>query len=146
MELKIFSGDIHFPKATNKISQYSGILIPPRTVKTNSKELKKVKNWIYVQWITPTKKKSFVLVRLVLIYTKGDGINLERLFSPDLLQEKKKNLKLRIVNYILYGNGEPIQGISNTNIQLVRTCLVLKWNQDKKSSSIKEAYVYFVKV
>ena len=29
------------------------------------------------------------------------------------------------------GNGKPIQGISNTSIQLVRTCLVLNWNQDK---------------
>nr|TKS04891.1 RNA polymerase beta' subunit (chloroplast) [Populus alba] len=105
MELKIFSGDIHFPRATDKISRYSGILIPPGTVKTNSKESKKVKNWIYVQRITPTKKKSFVLVRPVLIYERGDGINLERLFPPDLLQEKE-NLKLRIVNYILYGNGQ----------------------------------------
>ncbi|KAJ6965888.1 DNA-directed RNA polymerase subunit beta'' [Populus alba x Populus x berolinensis] len=145
MELKIFSGDIHFPRATDKISRYSGILIPPGTVKTNSKESKKVKNWIYVQRITPTKKKSFVLVRPVLIYERGDGINLERLFPPDLLQEKE-NLKLRIVNYILYGNGKPIQGISNTSIQLVRTCLVLNWNQDKKSSSIEEARVYFVEV
>jgi DNA-directed RNA polymerase subunit beta' len=59
-----------------------------------------------------------------LIYERGDNINLERLFPQDLLQEKE-NLKLRIVNYILYGNGKPIQGISNTSIQLVRTCLVL---------------------
>nr|QGU83887.1 RNA polymerase beta'' subunit [Homalium racemosum] len=145
MELKIFSGDIHFPRATDKISRYSGILIPPGTVKTNYKESKKVKNWIYVQRITLTKNKSFVLVRPVLIYEKGNGINLERLFPPDLLQEKE-NLKLRVVNYILYGNGKPIQGISNTSIQLVRTCLVLNWNQDKKSSSIEEARVYFVEV
>nr|YP_009711467.1 RNA polymerase beta'' subunit [Homalium stenophyllum]QGA47009.1 RNA polymerase beta'' subunit [Homalium stenophyllum] len=145
MELKIFSGDIHFPRATDKISRYSGILIPPGTVKTNYKESKKVKNWIYVQRITLTKNKSFVLVRPVLIYEKGNGINLERLFPPDLLQEKE-NLKLRVVNYILYGNGKPIQGISNTSIQLVRTCLVLNWNQDKKSSSIEESRVYFVEV
>uniref|UniRef100_A0A6N2MX26 Uncharacterized protein n=1 Tax=Salix viminalis TaxID=40686 RepID=A0A6N2MX26_SALVM len=126
MELKIFSGDIHFPRATDKISRYSGILIPPGTVKTNSKESKKVKNWIYVQRITPTKKKSFVLVRPVLIYERGT---------------EKENLKLRVVNYILYGNGKPIQGISNTSIQLVRTCLVLNWNQDKKSSSIEELVI-----
>nr|YP_010044894.1 RNA polymerase beta subunit [Dianyuea turbinata]QPF96151.1 RNA polymerase beta subunit [Dianyuea turbinata] len=147
MELQIFSGDIHFPRAVDKISRYSGLLIPPGTVKTNSKEQKKkkVKKWIYVQRITPTKKKYFVLVRSVLVYEIGDGINLETLFPPDLLQEKD-NLKLRVVNYILYGNGKPIQGISDTSIQLVRTCLVLNWNQDKKGSSIEEARVYFVEV
>jgi DNA-directed RNA polymerase subunit beta' len=145
MELKIFSGDIHFPGETDKISRHSGILIPPGTVKTNSKESKKVKNWIYVQRITPTKKKYFVLVRPVIIYEIADGINLEKLFPQDLLQEKD-NLKLRVVNYILYGNGKPIWGISDTSIQLVRTCLVLNWDQDNKSSSIEKAHASFVAV
>jgi DNA-directed RNA polymerase subunit beta' len=45
----------------------------------------------------------------------------------NLLQEKE-NVKLQNVNYILYGNGKPIQGISNRSIQLVRSCLVLNWN------------------
>nr|YP_010620369.1 RNA polymerase beta'' subunit [Cicca acida]WAX37345.1 RNA polymerase beta'' subunit [Cicca acida]WJJ69762.1 RNA polymerase beta'' subunit [Cicca acida] len=145
IELQIFSGDIHFPGETDKISRHSGILIPPETVKTNSKESKKVKNWIYVQRITPTKKKFFVLVRPVILYEMVDGINLEKLFPQDLLQEKD-DLKLRIVNYILYGNGKPIRGISDTSIQLVRTCLVLNWDQDKKSSSFEEAHVSFVEV
>ncbi|KAH0680895.1 hypothetical protein KY284_021980 [Solanum tuberosum] len=55
IELKIFSGDIHFPGETDKISRHTGVLIPPGTGKRNSKEYKKVKNWIYVQRITPTK-------------------------------------------------------------------------------------------
>ena len=59
------------------------------------------------------------------------GINLATLFPPDLLQERD-NVQLRVVNYILYGNGKPIRGISETDIQLVRTCLVLNWDQDKK--------------
>nr|YP_009926652.1 RNA polymerase beta'' subunit [Lophopyxis maingayi]QNK04944.1 RNA polymerase beta'' subunit [Lophopyxis maingayi] len=145
IELKIFSGDIHFPGETDKISRDSDILIPPGTVKKNSKESKKVKNWIYVQRITLTKKKYFVLVRPVIIYKIADGINFEKLFSQDLLQEKD-NLKLRFVNYIFYGNGKPIQVISDTSIQLVRTCLVLNWNQYKKSSSTEEAHASFVEV
>nr|YP_010987796.1 RNA polymerase beta'' subunit [Aporosa dioica]WON66228.1 RNA polymerase beta'' subunit [Aporosa dioica] len=145
IELKIFSGDIYFPGETDKISRYSGILIPPGTVKTNSKESKKVKNWIYVQRITPTKKKYFVLIRPVILYEIADGINLDKLFPQDLLQEKD-NLKLRVVNYIRYGNGKPIRGISDISIQLVRTCLVLNWDQEKKSSSIEEARTSFVEV
>lgn len=145
IELKIFSGDIHFPGETDKISRHNGILIPPGIGKTNSKTSKKLKNWIYVQRITPTKKKYFVLVRPVVTYEIADGINLATLFPPDLLRERD-NVQLQVVNYILYGNGKPIRGISDTSIQLVRTCLVLNWDQDKKSSSIEEARASFVEI
>nr|YP_010628032.1 RNA polymerase beta'' subunit [Begonia bogneri]WBN94988.1 RNA polymerase beta'' subunit [Begonia bogneri] len=145
IELKIFSGNINFPGEMDKISRQRGILIPPERVKKNSKKFKKLKNWIYVQWITPTKKKYFVLVRPVIIYEIADGINLVTLFPQDSLQERD-NLELKVVNYILYGNGKPIRGISETSIQLVRTCLVLNWDQDKKSSSIKKALASFVEV
>nr|YP_010396550.1 RNA polymerase beta'' subunit [Cornus wilsoniana]UQJ75575.1 RNA polymerase beta'' subunit [Cornus wilsoniana] len=145
IELKIFSGDIHFPGETDKISRHSGILIPPGTGKKNFKESKKLKNWIYVQRITSTKKKYFVLVRPVVTYEITDGIKLATLFPPDLLQERD-NVQLRVVNYILYGNGKPIREISDTSIQLVRTCLVLNWGQDKKNSSIEEAHASFVEI
>nr|YP_009334480.1 RNA polymerase beta subunit [Anemarrhena asphodeloides]AEX94801.1 RNA polymerase beta' subunit [Anemarrhena asphodeloides]APO11290.1 RNA polymerase beta subunit [Anemarrhena asphodeloides] len=144
IELKIFSGDIHFPGETDKISRHSGILIPPGTEKKNSKESKKLKNWIYVQRITPTKKKYFVLVRPVVTYEIADGINLAKLFPQDLLQEKD-NVQLRVVNYILYGNGKSIRGIYHTNIQLVRTCLVLNWDQEK-NGSLEEVHASVVEV
>nr|UXO96450.1 RNA polymerase beta'' subunit [Toxicodendron vernicifluum]WEG93141.1 RNA polymerase beta'' subunit [Toxicodendron vernicifluum]WEG93315.1 RNA polymerase beta'' subunit [Toxicodendron vernicifluum]WEG93402.1 RNA polymerase beta'' subunit [Toxicodendron vernicifluum] len=149
IELKIFSGDIHFPGETDKISRHSGILIPPETgkekLKESKKESKKLKKWIYVQRITPTKKKYFVLVRPVFPYEIGDGINLAKLFPQDLLREKD-NMQLRVVNYILYGKGKPTWGIYDTSIQLVRTCLVLNWNQDKNGSSLEELCVSFVEV
>nr|YP_009651576.1 RNA polymerase beta subunit-2 [Heptacodium miconioides]QCY72167.1 RNA polymerase beta subunit-2 [Heptacodium miconioides]URQ21230.1 RNA polymerase beta'' subunit [Heptacodium miconioides] len=143
IELKIFSGDIHFPGETDKISRHSGVLIPRGTGKKNSRE--SMKNWIYVQRITPTKKKYFVLVRPVVTYEITDGINLATLFPPDLLQERD-NVQLRIVNYILYGNGKSIRGISDTSIQLVRICLVLNWDQDQKSSFIEEGRPSFVEI
>nr|YP_010924665.1 RNA polymerase beta'' subunit [Hyaloseris cinerea]WKB11424.1 RNA polymerase beta'' subunit [Hyaloseris cinerea] len=149
IELKIFSGDIHFPGETNKVSRHSGVLIPPGVGKQNSKEYKKWKNWLYIQRMKLPRKwyenatKYFVLVRPVVTYEKTDGINLGRLFPPDILQERD-NVQLRVVNYILYYN--PILGISDTSIQLVRTCLVLNWDQDKKSSSIEKACASFVKI
>nr|YP_009469979.1 RNA polymerase beta' subunit [Eulophia zollingeri]AVF91696.1 RNA polymerase beta' subunit [Eulophia zollingeri] len=143
IELKIFSGDIHFSGEVDKISRHSGILIPPGMGKKDSKGSKKLKNWIYVQRITPTKKKYFVLVRPVVTYEIADGINLATLFSQDLLQEKD-NVQLRIVNYILYGNGKSIRGIYHTSIQLVRACLVLTWDQEKKSSIEEEVQASFV--
>nr|WMI51306.1 RNA polymerase beta'' subunit [Hemerocallis citrina] len=145
MELKIFSGDIHFPGETDKISRHSGILIPPgMKKKKNAKESKNLQNWIYVQRITPTKNKYFVLVRPVVTYEIADGINFAKLFPQDLLQEKE-NVQLRVVNYILYGNGKSIRGISHTNIQLVRTCLVLNWDQEK-NGPIEEVHASFVEV
>nr|YP_010320932.1 RNA polymerase beta'' subunit [Parnassia epunctulata]UJP70762.1 RNA polymerase beta'' subunit [Parnassia epunctulata] len=146
IELKIFSGDIHFPGETDKISRHSGILIPPGTIKKNStKESKSLKNWIYVQRITPTKKKYFILVRPVIIYEIADGINLPTLFPQDLLQERETP-QLRVINYILYEYGKPILGISDPSIQLIRTCLVLDFAQEKKSASVEEAHPYFVEV
>nr|QXX99820.1 RNA polymerase beta'' subunit [Allium moly] len=144
IELKIFSGDIHFPGETDKISRHSGILIPLGMKKKNSKESKILKNWIYVQRITPIKKKYFVLVRPVITYEITDGINLAKLFTQDLLQEKD-NVQLRIVNYILYGNRKSIRGIFHTSIQLVRTCLVLNWDQEK-NGSIEETHASLVEV
>nr|QEJ85687.1 RpoC2 [Hydrostachys sp. CF-2019] len=145
IELKIFSGDIHFPGETDKISRHSGILIPPRTQKKKSHESKK--NWIYVQRITPIKKKYFVLVRPVVTYEIGDGINLSTLFPADMFQfQERDNVQLQVVNFILYGNGKPIRGISDTRIQLVRTCLVLNWGQEKKSSSRQEASASFMEI
>nr|YP_009861280.1 RNA polymerase beta'' subunit [Stylochaeton bogneri]QIU82970.1 RNA polymerase beta'' subunit [Stylochaeton bogneri] len=141
IELKIFSGDIHFPGETDKISRHSGILIPPGRGKINSKESKKLKNWIYVQRITPTKKKYFVSVRPVVT---ADGINLATFFPQDLLQEED-NVQLRVVNYILYGNGKPIRGIYHTSIQLVRTCLVLNWDQEQ-NGSIEGVHASFVEI
>ena len=147
IEVKIFSVDIHFPGAAYKKYRHRGILIPPGTVTTNSKKLKKLQNWIYVQRITRTKKTFFVLVRPVILSEIVDGINLEPLFPQDVLQEKD-NLKFKVVNYMLYGNdnGKLIRGIFDTSIQLVRTCLMFNWDHDKKASSIEEARASFVEV
>nr|YP_009272493.1 RNA polymerase beta' subunit [Utricularia reniformis]AMN14343.1 RNA polymerase beta' subunit [Utricularia reniformis] len=145
IELQILAGDINFPGDLNKISRHSGVLIIPVIPKQNAKEFKKWKNWIYVQRITPSKKKYFVLVRPVVTYEIKDGITLATLFPPNFLQERD-NVKLRVVNYILYGNGKPIRGISHTTIQIVRTGLVLNWEQGKKSSSSQEARAYFVEL
>nr|WPV73736.1 RNA polymerase beta'' subunit [Dioscorea japonica] len=145
IELKIFSGNIHFPGETDKISRYSGILIPPGTGKKNFNESKKeLKNWIYVQRITPTKKKYFVSVRPVVTYEIADGINFATLFPQDLLQEKD-NVQLRVINYIYYGNGKSIRGIYHTSSQLVRTCLVLNWDQEQ-NDSIEEVHTSFIEV
>ncbi|KAF1864774.1 hypothetical protein Lal_00039947, partial [Lupinus albus] len=96
IELKIFSGDIFFPRGIG---------------------IKKIKIWIYVQWITTTKKKCFVLVRPTIRYEIADGTNLVKTFPQDFFQERDI-LEQKVLNYILCGNGKSIREISNTSIQL----------------------------
>lgn len=95
--------------------------------------------------ITPSKKKSFVLVGPVVTYDIRDGLNLATLLSPDRLRERD-NVKLQVINYILYEDGKPIRGISDTSIELVRTCLVLNGDQEKNGSSSDEAHTAFLKI
>ena len=72
-ELKIFSGDIHFPEEADKI--LGGSLIPPERDKKDSKESKKRKNWVYVQRkkILKSKEKYFVSVRPAVAYEMDEG-------------------------------------------------------------------------
>nr|YP_010707879.1 RNA polymerase beta'' subunit [Helicanthes elasticus]WCQ87222.1 RNA polymerase beta'' subunit [Helicanthes elasticus] len=150
IELTIFSGDIYFTGKTNtvktdKIFRHSDILISPRPGKTNFKEFKKkLKNWVYVQRITLTKKKYFVLVRPVVISETAGGISLTTLFPQDVLQEAD-NVQLQVVNSIV-GKPTILGGFYGISIQLFRTCLVLNWNQDKKEFSIEQAYTSLVEV
>nr|YP_010292904.1 RNA polymerase beta'' subunit [Dapsilanthus disjunctus]ULQ65097.1 RNA polymerase beta'' subunit [Dapsilanthus disjunctus]ULQ65185.1 RNA polymerase beta'' subunit [Dapsilanthus disjunctus] len=144
IKLKILPGDIHFPEETNKISKHSGTLLLPERKKKDSKESKKSKKGMYVQGITPTKKKHFVSARSLVTCEIADGIYLARLFLQDLLQEKD-NLQLRVVNYICYRNNTLIPRISHTSIQLVRACLVLNWGQEQ-DGSIGEVHASLVEV
>ncbi|PUZ39763.1 hypothetical protein GQ55_9G365200 [Panicum hallii var. hallii] len=64
-ELKIFSGDIHFPEEADKI--LGGSLIPPEREKKDSKESKKRKNWVYVQRKKFSKARKIVRFGLYFV-------------------------------------------------------------------------------
>nr|YP_009156115.1 RNA polymerase beta '' subunit [Anthoxanthum odoratum]AJV89022.1 RNA polymerase beta '' subunit [Anthoxanthum odoratum] len=133
-ELKIFSGDIHFPEEADKV--LGGCLIPLERKKKDSKESKKRKNWVYVQRkkILKSKEKHFVFARPAVAYEMDEGRNLATLFPQDLLQEED-NLQLRLVNFISHENSKLTQRIYHTNSQFVRTCLVVNWEQEKKEKA-----------
>jgi DNA-directed RNA polymerase subunit beta' len=133
-ELKIFSGDIHFPEEADKI--LGGSLIPPEREKKDSKESKKRKNWVYVQRkkILKSKEKYFVSVRPAVAYQMDEGRNLATLFPQNLLQEED-TLQLRLVNFISHENSKLTQRIYHTNSQFVRTCLVVNWEQEEKEGA-----------
>ena len=49
---------------------------------------------------------------------------------------ERNNLKFKVLYYILYGNEKSIHKIFNTSIQLVRTYLVLNWDQDEGEKKV----------
>ncbi|KAF1862720.1 hypothetical protein Lal_00044948, partial [Lupinus albus] len=92
--------------------------------------------------------KSFLLVQNDQ-YVESEQVIAEiraRTYTLNFKEKERDNLELKVLNYILYGNGKSIREISDTSIQLVRTCLVLNWDQNKKSSSIEKAFASFVEV
>nr|YP_010567141.1 RNA polymerase beta'' subunit [Vallisneria denseserrulata x Vallisneria spiralis]UZC33369.1 RNA polymerase beta'' subunit [Vallisneria denseserrulata x Vallisneria spiralis] len=146
IQLTIFSGNIHFPadrKTDKKIFRHSSIFISGGRRKEHFKESKQTKNGIYVQGITLTKNKYFLLARPVVTYQITDGIQFPTFFPQDPLQERG-NVQLRIANYILYGNNKLIPGFYPRS-QFVRTCLVLNWDQET-NSSLEEVHASFVEI
>nr|AIX11058.1 RNA polymerase beta' subunit [Najas filifolia] len=146
IQLTIFSGNIHFPadrKTDKKIFRHSSIFISGGRRKEDFKESKQTKKGIYVQGITLTKNKYFLLARPVVTYQITDGIQFPTFFPQDPLQERG-NVQLRIANYILYGNNKLVPGFYPRS-QFVRTCLVLNWDQET-NSSLEEVHASFVEI
>ncbi|RZC29163.1 DNA-directed RNA polymerase subunit beta'' [Glycine soja] len=72
----------------DKISQHSAVLIPPRTVKKNSKE-KKNEKLDLCPMDHNYEKKYFVLVRPVILYEIADRINLVIRVDSDTLDVRQ---------------------------------------------------------
>nr|UCU09293.1 RNA polymerase beta'' subunit [Cycas media subsp. media] len=139
IEMRILPGDIYFPGEIHGISRHNGTLIPPGKILFDEFQSE---NWIYLQWIIPPKEKPFVPVRPVVEYGIPDGPDITAPLSLDLLREGD-NLQVRVGNFLLYGDGERIQVINDISIQLVRTYLVLDWEQ---KDSMEEAYASLTEV
>ncbi|KAG6540651.1 hypothetical protein Mapa_017983 [Marchantia paleacea] len=77
-EIKILPGTIYYPNETYKISKQISILIPPGKKLFNEFECK---NWTYLQWIMPSKKKPFVLIRPAIEYKISNKLNKSTLFN-----------------------------------------------------------------
>nr|QTT78441.1 RNA polymerase beta'' subunit [Andreaea rupestris var. fauriei] len=141
-EIKILPGRIYYPEETQKFSKQNGIFVPPGE---KIFEEFQSKNWIYLQWIVLSKENSFFLVRPAIEYKISNELNNSNLPIPfffDLLKEHKI-IKIKTVEYILYEDGEEIEIINKTGVQLVQSCLVLNWGT---KIFIKEAYVSFIKI
>nr|YP_009973839.1 RNA polymerase beta'' subunit [Danaea sellowiana]QNH93725.1 RNA polymerase beta'' subunit [Danaea sellowiana] len=134
-EIRILPGTIYYPKRLHKISKQTDVLIPPGQEIFD--ELKS-DNWTYIQWITPHRKKTFLLVRPVLEYIISNHLFIE-IPSTSISSKYRDIIQVQAAEYIFYEDGEEVRIKNNTSsIQLVQTCLIVNW---KESSIARVAYV-----
>nr|YP_009041045.1 RpoC2 [Tetraphis pellucida]AIB08530.1 RpoC2 [Tetraphis pellucida] len=142
-KIKIVPGSIYYPKKTQNFSKQNGNLIAPGEIVF---EQFQSKNWIYIEWIALSKENSFFFIRPAIeykiIFNQFDKVNLPISFLLDLSKEQEI-LKIKIIEYILYKDGEEVEIFNDTDIQLVQSCLILNW---ETKFFIKEAYISFIKI
>nr|YP_009825466.1 RNA polymerase beta'' subunit [Botrychium lunaria]QIU83281.1 RNA polymerase beta'' subunit [Botrychium lunaria] len=134
LEIRVLPGNLYYPGRVSGVSKQNNTSIPPgNSVFDNSKS----ENWIYLQWITPHRRKAFALARPVAEYDVPNE-SFPDIVTPD--PPKKRNplqIRIQAIKYTLYEDGEEIRAINDTNTQLVQTCLVLDWEEE---SSIEPAH------
>nr|YP_009667878.1 RNA polymerase beta' subunit [Radula japonica]QCW58654.1 RNA polymerase beta' subunit [Radula japonica] len=136
-EIKILPGTIYYPNNIYEISKQMNILIPPGKKIFNKIQCNR---WTYLQWIMPSKKKPFALMRPAIKYEISNKSN-----NTNLLNLLRKNtyLKLKSINYIFYEDGEQIQIINKNNLQLIRIFLIIHW---KGKYFLEKAHISFLKI
>jgi DNA-directed RNA polymerase subunit beta' len=141
-EIKILPGSIYYPKQKQQNFKQNGFLIAPGE---KFFEQFRAKNWIYLEWIVLSKNNSFFLLRPAVEYkitSNENTLNLPIPFFFNFLKEQQL-VKIQTIKYIFYQDGEEIQILNNTEIQLIQSCLILNW---ETKIFIKEAYISFVKI
>nr|YP_009667960.1 RNA polymerase beta' subunit [Jubula hutchinsiae]QCW58736.1 RNA polymerase beta' subunit [Jubula hutchinsiae] len=139
-EVKTLPGIIYYPNEIYEISKQISILIPPDKKIFNKFQYN---HWTYLQWIMPSKEKSFALIRPAIEYeisnepNKYNKINLLKLLKRD------ETLKIKSVSYLFYGDGQQIKIANKKNIQLIRTCLIVYW---KDKYFLKKVHISFLKI
>nr|YP_010265838.1 RNA polymerase beta'' subunit [Botrychium ternatum]UHY94407.1 RNA polymerase beta'' subunit [Botrychium ternatum] len=130
LEIRVLPGDVYYPGRISGVSRQNNTSIPPgNSVFDNSKS----ENWIYLQWITPHRRKAFALARPVAEYAVPNESFLD-IAIPD--PPKKRNplqIRIQAIKYMLYEDGEEIRAINDANTQLVQTCLVLDWEEESST-------------
>nr|YP_009549522.1 RNA polymerase beta'' subunit [Histiopteris incisa]AYW16681.1 RNA polymerase beta'' subunit [Histiopteris incisa] len=124
--VKILPGYIHNPRKATSRPKRGGNLIPPgHTILDGIK----ARGWVYLQSVTLyRKRKTSVPVRPVIEYNVSNDSLIQTVFCPDK-PKTQRCAKAETLLCISYRNGEEIERISHTIIQLVQTCLVVAWQR-----------------
>nr|YP_010395670.1 RNA polymerase beta'' subunit [Cyathea lepifera]UQJ73745.1 RNA polymerase beta'' subunit [Cyathea lepifera] len=144
IEIRILPGYIHNPERVTSIPKQGDTLIAPgNSIFTEFKS----ENWGYLQSVTLyRKRKTSVPVRPVVEYNISNN-SLVRVTSHPEKPKTQKCAKIESFTYISYKNGEKIEISNHTTIQLVRTCLMVDWQEYfYQLFSIRNAYLSLISV
>nr|YP_009668459.1 RNA polymerase beta' subunit [Heteroscyphus argutus]QCW59309.1 RNA polymerase beta' subunit [Heteroscyphus argutus] len=137
-EVKILPGTIYYPEKIYQISKQISLLIPPGKKIFNDF---KCNNWVYLQWIMPSKeKRPFAFMRPATEYKVLDGSNGINLLN---LLRRNTHLKIKSVSYLFHEDGEQIRLLNEKYIQLLQICLIVHW---KEKYFLGKAHISFLKV
>nr|YP_009746877.1 RNA polymerase beta'' subunit [Plagiogyria euphlebia]QII42523.1 RNA polymerase beta'' subunit [Plagiogyria euphlebia] len=144
IEIRILPGYIYNPERVTSIPKQSDALIAPGNMIFNRF---KSESWVYLQPVTLyRKRKTSVPVRPVVEYNIANN-SLVRVVSHPEKPETQKCPKIEAFTCISYRNGEEIEISNHTNIQLVKTCLVVDWRESfYQLLSTRKAYMSLTSV
>nr|AYW15408.1 RNA polymerase beta'' subunit [Jamesonia brasiliensis] len=124
--IRVLPGYIYNPKKQMDIPREGNILIAPNNMIFEEIEVKK---WVYLQpFPFHRKRKTSVSVTPVVEYNVSNDFLAQVLFCPNK-PKTQKCAKVKAFSFICFRNGEKIEVIDHTAIQLVRACLVIEWRK-----------------
>nr|YP_010969970.1 RNA polymerase beta'' subunit [Taenitis blechnoides]WNR49183.1 RNA polymerase beta'' subunit [Taenitis blechnoides] len=124
--IRFIPGYIHNPKKRNEIPREGNTLIAPNSIIFEEIE---VKEWVYLQpFPFHRKRKTSVSVTPVVEYNVSSDFLAQVLFCPNK-PKTQRCAKAKSFSFISFRNGEKIEVIDHTAIQLVRACLVIEWQK-----------------
>nr|YP_009691001.1 RNA polymerase beta'' subunit [Saccoloma inaequale]QEG57781.1 RNA polymerase beta'' subunit [Saccoloma inaequale] len=133
IQIKILPGYIHNAERISSIPlQGDNLIVSGNKIFGEIKS----KNWVYLQPVTLyRKRKTSVPVRPVVEYNvSSDSLLQVQVVSCRERPETQQCTKAKVFTYISHRNGEKIEVINHTAIQLVRTCLVIDWRRHLRQS------------
>ncbi|KAH7277824.1 hypothetical protein KP509_38G010100 [Ceratopteris richardii] len=122
--IRIIPGDLYSSdKQINIFKRGPTLLAPGSRILDDIK----AKNWVYLQPLTFSRKKRSVLITPVIEYDVSFDFLAGVPSCPDKPKTQKR-VKSDILSFICFKNGEKIEVINHTSIQLVQTSLIINWH------------------
>nr|YP_009690557.1 RNA polymerase beta'' subunit [Lindsaea linearis]QEG57337.1 RNA polymerase beta'' subunit [Lindsaea linearis] len=145
-EIKVLPGYIYNLEEATSIASRSNYLVASGNEILRESEYK---NWVYIQPIRIyRKRRTSVSVRPVVEYSLLRDFSTQVDSCPNK-PETKKCVKAELFTCIFYRNGERVEVINHTTVQLIQTCLVTNWQQEQdlcQTLTTGNAYVSLISV
>nr|YP_010270939.1 RNA polymerase beta'' subunit [Pteris semipinnata]UJY97884.1 RNA polymerase beta'' subunit [Pteris semipinnata] len=144
--IRVLPGSIHNPKNqvdTSTTREDNNLIAQSNMIFDNIE----VKKWIYPQLVSfRRKRKTSVSIKPVIEYNVSNDFLAQIPFCPNK-PKTQKCAKAQAFSFICFRNGETIEVINHTAIQLVRVGLVIEWRRYlHENFRVKKIYLSLISV